>query len=77
MTYCHKDFDDRSNTKDKQYEDKEERRVVRYEESETAKANHESVRYGHKGENYRTNSPTSTGPVSWEEIDKLFKNKQQ
>ena len=35
---------------------KEERRVVRYEESETAKANHESVRYDHKGEHYRTNS---------------------
>ena len=76
-SYNHKDFDDRSNTKDKQYDDKEERRVIRYEESETAKANHESVRYDHKGEHYRTNSPTSTEPVSWEEIDKLFKNKQQ
>ena len=76
-SYNHKDFNDRSNTKDKQYDDKEERRVIRYEESETAKANHESVRYDHKGEHYRTNSPTSTEPVSWEEIDKLFKNKQQ
>ena len=76
-SYNHKDFDDRSNTKDKQYRDKEERRVIRYEESETAKANHESVRYDHKGEHYRTNSPTSTEPVSWEEIDELFKNKQQ
>ena len=76
-SYNHKDFDDRSNTKDKQYRDKEERRVIRYEESETAKANHESVRYDHKGEHYRTNSPTSTEPVSWEEIDILFKNKQQ
>ena len=76
-SYNHKDFNDRSNTKDKQYDDKEERRVISYEESETAKANHESVRYDHKGEHYRTNSPTSTEPVSWEEIDKLFKNKQQ
>ena len=42
-SYNHKDFNDRSNTKDKQYDDKEERRVIRYEESETAKANHEKV----------------------------------
>ena len=49
-------------TKDKQYDNKEERRVITGSERKTAKANVESLRYNHKGKPYVTVSPISVKP---------------
>ena len=50
-------------SKDLQYENKEERRVITGSEAKTAKANGEEVRKDHKGEVYNTISPISTRPI--------------
>lgn len=48
---------------DSQYDNKEERRVITGSETETAKANKESIRKNHKGTTYNTTSPISTRPL--------------
>ena len=52
----------RANQIDSQYDKKEERRVIRGNEAQTAKANKEAIRKDHRGRNYSTVSPTSTKP---------------
>ncbi len=52
----------RANQSDSQYDKKEERRVIRGNEAQTAKANKEAIRKDHRGRNYSTVSPTSTKP---------------
>ena len=59
----HRNHLERSNEYDKQYDNKEERRVITGSETKTAKANRESVRYNHRGKPYRTAGPTSTVPI--------------
>ena len=61
-TKNHKIHDERRNQKDKQYDNKEERRVITGSERKTAKANGESLRYNHKGKPYVTVSPISVKP---------------
>jgi len=53
---------ERNGKKDKQYDNKEERRVIKGSETKTAKANKESINKNHKGKTYKTISPTSTKP---------------
>ena len=52
----------RANQIDSQYDKKEERRVIRGNEAQTAKANKDAIRKDHRGRNYSTVSPTSTKP---------------
>ena len=51
---------DRRGCYDEQYDNAEERKVIQGRESETAKANNESIRKDHKGKLYLTDSPIST-----------------
>ena len=58
----HTQHEKRANQSDSQYDKKEERRVIRGNEAQTAKANKEAIRKDHRGRNYSTVSPTSTKP---------------
>lgn len=56
-TYDHRQ---RQSQNDSRYGNAEERRVITGSERKTAKANHEAVRYHHRGTVYETKSPITT-----------------
>ena len=55
----HKNHKEREQTKDYQYDNKEEKRVVTGYESLTARKNKEGIRKNHKGKNFPTKNPFS------------------
>ena len=53
----HKNHKDRKDSPDKQYDNKEERRVITGSETKTAKKLHQGVRTDHKGKTYPVKDP--------------------
>ena len=51
---------ERQKGKDKDYDNKEERRVILGSERDTAKKHGEGIRYDHRGKPYETKGPTTT-----------------
>ena len=53
----HKNHEDRKSIRDKQYDNKEERRVIKGSETKTARKLHQGIRTDHKGKTYPVKDP--------------------